>query len=245
MWWHRSGGRWSACSGREVGDFIRALHEEQGVVFHLEDTVAAIGRRVTSQLKSGRTLPAELVVVGVGVRPRTALAERAGLKVERGVDRRTNISKPARREFSPPATSRAGLIHARASTLRIEHWVVAERQGQVVARNMLGQQQRFSDVPFFWSQHYDVPINYVGHAEKWDKVEIDGDLKARDCLVRYRNRDGEVLAVASIYRDLENLTGSAGDGGKPRSPALVKVMGIAELNPSYCTVVQSGFRRRA
>jgi NADPH-dependent 2,4-dienoyl-CoA reductase/sulfur reductase-like enzyme len=88
--------------------------------------------------------------------------------------------------------------------LRIEHWVVAERQGQAVARDILGQRKRFSDVPFFWSQHYDLPINYIGHAEKWDKLEIDGDIKARDCLVRYR-RDGKVLAVASIYRDLDNL----------------------------------------
>jgi hypothetical protein len=82
--------------------------------------------------------------------------------------------------------------------------VVVERQGQTVARNILGQRQRFSEVPFFWSQHYDLPINYIGHAEKWDRLEIDGDIKARDCLVRYR-RDGKVLAVASIYRDLDNL----------------------------------------
>jgi NADPH-dependent 2,4-dienoyl-CoA reductase/sulfur reductase-like enzyme len=88
--------------------------------------------------------------------------------------------------------------------LRIEHWVVAERQGQTAARNMLGQRQRFSDVPFFWSQHYDVPINYIGHAEKWDGLDIEGDIRARDCLVRYR-RNGKVLAVASIFRDLENL----------------------------------------
>ena len=63
---------------------------------------------------------------------------------------------------------------------------MAERQGQTAARNMLGQRQRFSDVPFFWSQHYDVPIDYIGHAEKWDNVEIEGDIKERDCLVRYR-----------------------------------------------------------
>ena len=88
--------------------------------------------------------------------------------------------------------------------LRIEHWVVAERQGQAAARNMLGARQKFADVPFFWSQHYDVPINYIGHAEKWDKLDIEGDIKARDCLVRYR-RGGKVLAVASIYRDLDNL----------------------------------------
>ena len=81
---------------------------------------------------------------------------------------------------------------------------VAERQGQVAARSMRGQRQKFADVPFFWSQHYDVPINYIGHAEKWDKLDIEGDIKARDCLVRYR-RGGKVLAVASIYRDVDNL----------------------------------------
>ena len=88
--------------------------------------------------------------------------------------------------------------------LRIEHWVVAERQGQTVARNILGRRERFADVPFFWSQHYDLPINYVGHAEKWDALEIEGDIKARDCLVRYR-LDGKLLAVASIYRDVDSL----------------------------------------
>jgi NADPH-dependent 2,4-dienoyl-CoA reductase/sulfur reductase-like enzyme len=88
--------------------------------------------------------------------------------------------------------------------LRIEHWVVAERQGQTVARNMLGRRERFSEVPFFWSQHYDVPINYVGHAETWDKLEIEGDIAARDCLARFR-RNGKVLAVASIYRDVASL----------------------------------------
>ena len=81
---------------------------------------------------------------------------------------------------------------------------MAERQGQTVARNILGQRQRFSEVPFFWSQHYDVPINYIGHAEKWDDLDIEGNVEARDCLVRYR-RNGKVLAVASIFRDIDNL----------------------------------------
>jgi hypothetical protein len=62
----------------------------------------------------------------------------------------------------------------------------------------------FDAVPFFWSQHYDVPINYVGHAEKWDEITIDGDIGAKDCLVRYKSA-GRVLAVASIYRDIASL----------------------------------------
>ena len=82
--------------------------------------------------------------------------------------------------------------------------MVAKRQGQTAARNMLGQGQRFSEVPFFWSQHYDVPINYIGHAEKWDDLDIEGNIESRDCLVRYR-RNGKVLTVASIFRDVDNL----------------------------------------
>jgi hypothetical protein len=69
---------------------------------------------------------------------------------------------------------------------------------------MLNQRQRFSEVPFFWSQNYDVPINYIGHAEKWDRLDIEGDINGRNCLVRYR-RNGRVLAVASIFHDSENL----------------------------------------
>ena len=188
--------------GPEFGDFIKELHREHGVVFHLEDTATAIEDRQV-KLKSGATLPADLVVIGVGVRPRLQLAEGAGLTLDRGVSVNEYL------ESSVPDIYAAGDIarwpdpHT-GENLRIEHWVVAERQGQTVAKNMLGQKLKFSEVPFFWSQHYDVPINYVGHAERWDAIEIDGDIKSRDCFVRYR-RNGKVLAVASIFRDIESL----------------------------------------
>jgi NADPH-dependent 2,4-dienoyl-CoA reductase/sulfur reductase-like enzyme len=110
--------------------------------------------------------------------------------------------------------------------LRIEHWAVAERQGQTAAHNMLGQGERFAAVPFFWSQHYDVPINYVGHAEKWDQLDIDGDISARDCLVRYR-RNGKVLAVASIYRDVDSLRAEA----ELERSALIRVPTGASAQP--------------
>lgn len=188
--------------GPEMGDFVRTLHEEHGVVFHLEDTVVAIeGRRAT--LKSGAVLEADLVVVGAGVRPRLALAEQAGLSIDRGIAVNAFLETSVAGIYAAGDIARWPDPHS-GENIRVEHWVVAERQGQTVALNMLGQHKEFDAVPFFWSQHYDVPINYVGHAEQWDEITIDGDIKAKDCLLKYK-RKGQVLAVASIFRDLASL----------------------------------------
>jgi NADPH-dependent 2,4-dienoyl-CoA reductase/sulfur reductase-like enzyme len=173
------------------------------VIFHLEDTATAIdASRVT--LKSGGTIAADLVVVGVGVRPRLQLAQDAGLAIDRGVTVDEFLQTSAPDVYAAGDIARWPDPHT-GGTIRVEHWVVAERQGQTAALNMLAAKQRFDAVPFFWSQHYDVPINYVGHAEAWDEMTVDGDITKRDCVVRYL-RDGRVLAVASIYRDLESLT---------------------------------------
>jgi apoptosis-inducing factor 3 len=188
--------------GRQFGDFIRTLHEEHGVVFHLGETARAIDG-ATVRLQGGANLAADLVVVGIGVKPRIELAERAGLKIDRGVAVNEYLETSAPGIFAAGDIARWPDPHV-SENLRIEHWVVAERQGQAVARNMLGERRRFADVPFFWSQHYDVPINYIGHAAQWDDLQIEGDVNNRDCLVRYR-RNGKLLAVASIYRDFDNL----------------------------------------
>jgi NADPH-dependent 2,4-dienoyl-CoA reductase/sulfur reductase-like enzyme/nitrite reductase/ring-hydroxylating ferredoxin subunit len=188
--------------GPQLGDFIRALHEEHGVVFHLGETVTAFdGRRAT--LKGGGTLETDVVVVGVGVRPRLALAEQAGLTMDRGVVVDAYLRTSAPDIYAAGDIARWPDPHS-GGAIRVEHWVVAERQGQTAARNMLGADERFDAVPFFWSQHYDVPINYVGHAEQWDEIAIDGSVAAKDCVVRYKSK-GRVLAVASIYRDLDSL----------------------------------------
>jgi NADPH-dependent 2,4-dienoyl-CoA reductase/sulfur reductase-like enzyme/nitrite reductase/ring-hydroxylating ferredoxin subunit len=188
--------------GPQMGDFVRRLHEEHGVVFHLEDGVVAIDGRHAS-LKSGAVLDSDFVVVGIGVRPRLGLAEQAGLALDRGIAVNEYL------ETSVPGVYAAGDIarwpdpHS-GQKIRVEHWVVAERQGQTAAGNMLGQREKFDSVPFFWSQHYDVPINYVGHAEHWDEIGIEGDIGAKDCLLQYKHK-GRVLAVASVFRDLASL----------------------------------------
>jgi NADPH-dependent 2,4-dienoyl-CoA reductase/sulfur reductase-like enzyme/nitrite reductase/ring-hydroxylating ferredoxin subunit len=188
--------------GAELGDFVRALHEEKGVVFHLENSVAAIeGNKVS--LKSGQIIDAGLVVVGVGVCPRTELAEKAGLKCDRGVVVDKYLETNAPGIFAAGDIARWPDRHS-GEFIRVEHWVVAERQGQAVAGGMLGTRERYDGVPFFWSQHYDVPINYVGHATEWDALDIEGNIRARDCVVRYR-KGGTVRAVASIYRDIDSL----------------------------------------
>jgi apoptosis-inducing factor 3 len=172
------------------------------VIFHLEETAVAIeGNQV--RLKSGKTLTADLVVAGVGVRPRTQLAEKAGIALDRGLLGDSYLKTNAPEIFAAGDIERWPDPHSREN-IRIEHWVVAERQGRTAAINMLGSREPFTAVPFFWSQHYDVPINYVGHAEKWDDHTIAGDIAAKDCQLSYK-REGRVLAVASIYRDVDIL----------------------------------------
>jgi len=188
--------------GAAIGDMIRAIHESHGVNFHLGATVAAITPDSVT-LSTGERLAADLVVVGIGVRPAVTLATQAGLAVDRGVVVDEFLRTSAADIYAAGDIARWP-DKLTGQRIRVEHWVVAQRQGQVAARNILGMRQRFDAVPFFWSQHYDTTIAYVGHAERWDRLDIDGDPAARDCMASFWH-DGRKVAMATVGRDLESL----------------------------------------
>ncbi len=187
--------------GPGLGKLIHETHEAHGVKFHLGRTPVTIEERHV-RLDDGTILDCDLVVVGIGVRPNTALAEKAKIATDNGILVNEFL------ETSVPGIFAAGDIarwpDPRAGRIRVEHWVVAERQGQTAARNILGARERFAAPPFFWSNHFDLHIHYVGHGSGADQASVTGDLKARDASVIFRDGD-KLTAVASTGRDLENL----------------------------------------
>jgi apoptosis-inducing factor 3 len=188
--------------GKELGEFVKRLHEGHGVTFHLGRTARTIGSD-TITLDDGSTLTADLIVGGIGVRPNEELGTLAGLQVEKGIQVNEFLE-----------TSRAGIYGAgdvarypdprTGQKIRVEHWVHAQRMGQAAARNILGARERFADVPFFWSTHFGETINYVGHAAQWDRITLDGRIGDKDAAISYINA-GQTLAVATIGRDRASL----------------------------------------
>lgn len=188
--------------GAEMADFLRSLHQAHGVVFHLGDKAAEI-RRDSVTLESGKAIEADLVVAGIGVRPRIELASRAGLSVNHGVVVNNLLQTSALGVFAAGDIARWPDPYS-GDMIRVEHWNVAQRQGQTAARNMLGEYQPFKAVPFFWTKQYDLRVNYVGHAEKWDELVVEGSIPDRNCLLSFK-RSGRTLAFASISRDAQSL----------------------------------------
>jgi len=183
--------------GPELGAFVRATHEKHGVRFHL----GAAPREIDAGgvvLEQGR-IDGEIVIMGVGVRPEVALAEQGGLAVDRGIVVDGQFRTSAAGIWAAGDVARFPYVPT-GERVRIEHWVVAQQQGQAAARSMLGKGTPFDRVPFFWSAHHDVTINYVGHAESWDRIDVSGDIAGADAALAYR-RAGRTLAVATLGRD--------------------------------------------
>ena len=188
--------------GPAIGDMVRQIHEEHGVVFHLGATATAIDRDCVT-LSTGARLAADLVVIGIGVRPATTLAEQAGFAIDRGVMVDRFLETSIAGIYAAGDVTR--FPHWRTGApIHVEHWVMAERQGQIAARKILGRREQFNAVPFFWSQHYDTTIAYVGHAESWDRIDIDGDLAARDFAAHFWHH-GQKQAVVTVGRDQDSL----------------------------------------
>jgi NADPH-dependent 2,4-dienoyl-CoA reductase/sulfur reductase-like enzyme/nitrite reductase/ring-hydroxylating ferredoxin subunit len=192
--------------GPQLGAYVRTLHEGHGVEFHLQAKPARI-EAASVTLDSGTSLPADLVVIGVGVRPRTDLATQAGLALDRGITVNEFLETSVPRIYAAGDIARWPDAHTGAR-IRVEHWVVAQRQGQTAARNILGKRERFDAVPYFWSQHYDIAIRYSGHAEQWDRIDVSGTPGKGPASVAYRAK-GRTLAVASIEADHINLQAEA------------------------------------
>jgi NADPH-dependent 2,4-dienoyl-CoA reductase/sulfur reductase-like enzyme/nitrite reductase/ring-hydroxylating ferredoxin subunit len=188
--------------GPTLGSFIRDLHQEHAVVFHLGRTVREVQPEAVV-LQDGTHLSADLVIAGIGVRPNVALASEAGLAVDNGILVDQWLETSASGIFAAGDVAR-WVDPRTGERARVEHWVVAERMGQTAARNMMGLREPFLAVPFFWSQHYDVPIAYVGYGGGWDRSDVEGDPAARDCAVTYYRGD-RAVATATIYRDRQSL----------------------------------------
>jgi apoptosis-inducing factor 3 len=187
--------------GTGVGGMLQRLHERNGVRFHLGRVAARYdGKSVV--LADGTEIAGDFVLVGIGVRPSTGLADGA-VNVQDGVLVDEYL------ETSAPGIFAAGDIArypdaVTGERLRIEHWVFAQRQGQVAAANMLGANKSFDAVPFFWTEQYGVSLRYVGHASHWDDLVVDGDLDGGSFIARYY-LGGVHKATLSLDRDREAL----------------------------------------
>ncbi len=187
--------------GPEIGGMLRQAHAEQGVAFRLGRTPVRLegdGRVKAVVLDDGEALAADLVVVGLGVKPATEILQGVKLNADGSVttDRRLQVADGlyAAGDVARFPDWRDG------SPIRIEHWRLAAQHGRVAAHNMAGRQVEFAGVPFFWSEQFDLFLQYVGYAASWDELIVHGDLPGRNFLAFYV-KGNRVMAAAGLQRD--------------------------------------------
>jgi 3-phenylpropionate/trans-cinnamate dioxygenase ferredoxin reductase subunit len=185
--------------GPELGAFYRDVHADHGVELHLGAGIEALrgaGRVEEVRLTDGTTLAADVVVAGVGVTPRTELAEAAGLTLDNGVVTDEYLAASAAGVFA--AGDVASAWHpVFARRIRLEHWSSALNQGPAAARNMLGRRIPYEQVPYFYSDQYDVGMEYSGYAPGWDQVVFRGDPAGRE-FIAFWLAGGQVVAGMNV-----------------------------------------------
>lgn len=194
--------------GAAVGTMIRGVDEAKGVRFHLGRRPVGFDGR-TLRLDDDSTMEVDFIVAGLGVTPRTELAQHAGLAIA-SQDDGGGIVVNGRLETSAPDVYAIGDIanypdlYVKRS-IRVEHWVHAQRQGQHVARVLMGHAGDYSDLPFFWSAHFDTGLLYLGHAGKPAEPGVDGSIEEQNFTARYAGK-GEDRAVVTCNQDTAALT---------------------------------------
>jgi NADPH-dependent 2,4-dienoyl-CoA reductase/sulfur reductase-like enzyme/nitrite reductase/ring-hydroxylating ferredoxin subunit len=189
--------------GKGIGTLVQQVHQDNGITFKLGKTVTKFegSEKVEAVLlDNGEQVDADLVVIGVGVRPNTDFLQGLALQFDRSI--KVDAAFQAAEDVYVAGDIATFPDWRFGEDIRIEHWRTAEQQGRVAAHNMAGKKTVYESVPFFWTKQGDLNIKYVGHAQEWDDLIIQGDIAAQDCLVFYVKQN-QVLAAAGINRGKE------------------------------------------
>jgi 3-phenylpropionate/trans-cinnamate dioxygenase ferredoxin reductase subunit len=186
--------------GRQVGEFYRNVHASQGVEMVLDDALAAFegeGEKVQRvRTESGRVIECDFVVVGAGATPNVELGQRAGLDTDNGilVDGRLQTSVPGVFAAGDVANHLHPFYERR---VRVEHWANAQNQGTHAAHSMRGSERAYKELPYFFSDQYDVGMEYSGLPEQSDRVVLRGDYDGGE-FIAFWLREGVVTAGMNV-----------------------------------------------
>ena len=200
--------------GETIGGVFAQLHTDHGVELRLGTGLRELrGTTTVSEivLEDGRVEPADVVVVGVGVTPRTELASTAGLVIDNGIVVDQYLESSSAGIYAAGDVASAWHPHY-GRHIRVEHWANALNQGPTAGRNATGQRDAYDRLPYFFSDQYDLGMEYVGYAAKDDSVVVRGDLDARE-FIAFWHRDGKVTAamnvnVWDVVEDLKAIVGA-------------------------------------
>lgn len=189
--------------GNEIGKWIQNVHEDNGVSFHLGQSVEKFdGSDSVNQvvLKNGETIETDIVLVGIGVEPVTDYLKDFALNKDKSIDVNSRLKAAdhlyAAGDIASYPDFRTG------DNIRIEHWRLAQQHGRIAAHNMLDHNVPFRRIPFFWSAQFSAHLLYVGYAKNWDEIYIDGEVSSGDFMAYYI-KDGKILAAATSGREKE------------------------------------------